>query len=126
MKLFIWEGDGVSSAYHDDGTLVVLAETPEQAREIARKDRPEPQWGYYCDRKTERGRLCNFVIGATLDHDHGKQCYGQVPHAHVDSCHYFPTGPSGWDGAPGSIDRPPDRVVELTEPAVVAFNGGGV
>lgn len=35
MKLFIWEGDGISDAYHD-GTLVVLAESPEQARELVR------------------------------------------------------------------------------------------
>lgn len=35
MKLYIWEGDGISSGYHDDGTLVVLAESPEEARRIA-------------------------------------------------------------------------------------------
>lgn len=38
MKLYIWEGNGISDAYHDDGTLVVLAESPEQAREVARAD----------------------------------------------------------------------------------------
>lgn len=36
MKLFIWEGNGISDAYHDDGTLVVLAESAEHAREVVR------------------------------------------------------------------------------------------
>lgn len=39
LSLYIWEGDGISDAYHDDGTLVVLAESPEQAREMVRSDR---------------------------------------------------------------------------------------
>jgi hypothetical protein len=43
MKLFIWENDGISDAYHDDGTLVVLAETAEQAREIARAEKAAEQ-----------------------------------------------------------------------------------
>ena len=29
MKLFIWEGDGISTGYHDDGTLVVDLDTPQ-------------------------------------------------------------------------------------------------
>lgn len=36
MRLYIWEGDGISDAYHNDGTLVVLAESPEQARLLVR------------------------------------------------------------------------------------------
>lgn len=39
MRIYIWEGDRISDAYHDDGTLVVLAETPEQARELVRAKR---------------------------------------------------------------------------------------
>lgn len=35
MKLYIWENSNISCGYHDDGTLVVLAESVEQAREIA-------------------------------------------------------------------------------------------
>lgn len=30
-----------------------------------------------------------------------------------------------WDGKPESLDREPDRVVELDKPTWVAFNGGG-
>jgi len=36
VKLYIWEGRGISSAYHDDGTLVVLAESPEHARQVVK------------------------------------------------------------------------------------------
>ena len=38
MKIYIWEGNGISAAYHNDGTLVVLAESPAQAREIVRAE----------------------------------------------------------------------------------------
>jgi hypothetical protein len=44
VNLYIWEGAGISSAYHDDGTLVVLAESPEQAREIVRAGKFESYW----------------------------------------------------------------------------------
>jgi hypothetical protein len=37
MKLYIWEGGGISTGYHDDGTLIVLAESPEQARALAKE-----------------------------------------------------------------------------------------
>src|SRR3989304_3439236 len=36
VKLYIWEGRGISSAYHDDGTLVVLAASPEHARQVVK------------------------------------------------------------------------------------------
>lgn len=36
MKIYVWEGNGISASYHNDGTLVVLAESPAQAREIVR------------------------------------------------------------------------------------------
>lgn len=46
MRLYIWEGNDISNAYHDDGTLVVLAESPEQARAITRAHRAahEADW----------------------------------------------------------------------------------
>jgi hypothetical protein len=50
MRLYVWEGDGISDAYHDDGTLVVLAESPEQAREIALASAAPPQSKDYWDR----------------------------------------------------------------------------
>jgi hypothetical protein len=36
VKLYIWEGNRISDAYHDDGTLVVLAHDPAEARTVAR------------------------------------------------------------------------------------------
>lgn len=34
MKIFIWQGNKISTAYHDDGTLVVLANSVEEARKV--------------------------------------------------------------------------------------------
>ncbi len=84
MKLYIWEGRGISSGYHDDGTLVVLAETIEQARELAIKSSKSQS---------------KFRTDVWRD---GKDKYVRT-----------------------AIQRKPQRVVELDEPRVVVFNGGG-
>jgi len=97
VKLFIWEGKGISAGYHDDGTLVVLAETPEQARELARASIPVKDDDYYRNHDFERTDVWNDG-----DHDY----YGAV-------------GPNT------SIDREPDRIVGIVTPKVVVFNGGG-
>lgn len=34
MKLYVWYGDDVTSAWHDDGVIVVLANNIEEARSI--------------------------------------------------------------------------------------------
>lgn len=86
MKIFIWEGNRISDAYHNDGTLVVLAQNAEQARAL--------------------------VIARSPEGDK----YDRLP--------LYKDGP-WWDGDMDALEREPDRVVELTEPAVIAFNGGG-
>ena len=87
LKLFIWEG-GISSGYHDDGTLVVLAESVEQAREIVQAE-------------------AEAIKG---DDDRKWNAPGHL-----------------WDldTAVANIDRDPERVIDATSPAFVAFNGGG-
>jgi hypothetical protein len=103
VKLFIWEGDRISSGYHDDGTLVVLAENEAQARKIARASYPkkvhEMDW-------SERSKIL-----------------GDNPtNVWVDRWNSY----YGEDGTGNTaINRPPDRIVELDTPCVVAFNGGG-
>ena len=82
MNIYVWEGDGISAAYHDDGTLVVLAESAEQARELVRATRNALEFA-------------SDEWSAT------------------------------WDGKPEALQREPDRVLPLTIPIVVAFNGGG-
>jgi hypothetical protein len=91
LKLYIWEGNGISAAYHDDGTLVILAESPEQARELARKSAPRK--GTYSDRP-----------------DRWRDAYRGYGEARALSA---------------SIDRKPDRIIDLDKPCIVAFNGGG-
>lgn len=96
MKLFIWEGGGISTGYHDDGTLVVLAESVEQARRLALESASEAGEG---NRPGDRWA-------------DGKSPYSGI------------YGPEEGDHNP-AIDRQPDRVVELDTPRVVAWNGGG-
>jgi len=60
LRLYVWEGEGISDAYHQDGTLVVLAESPEQAVEVVRQKEQaltddENRWDQHLwDLKAER------------------------------------------------------------------------
>lgn len=116
MKLFIWEGNGISEAYHDDGTLVVLAESPEQARQVVR--------GRVSSLKTEREawykRRDEYLGTLTDNRDWIKTLEGR---AIWDACP--PSESAVFDGKDAALDREPDRVVELDTPCIVAFNGGG-
>ncbi len=48
MKIYIWQGNGISDAYHDDGTLVVAANTVDEARQIMHESRKiDPASGSY-------------------------------------------------------------------------------
>lgn len=108
MKLFIWEGKGISSAYHDDGTLVVLAGTVEQAREVAIARRDE-------ERQREKEHIARW------DAYHASLRAGGDP----EEPGWLDRDPLAFDGYDKAIAREPDRVVELDDPTVVAFNGGG-
>jgi hypothetical protein len=98
VRLYIWEGGGISDAYHDDGTLVVLAESPEQARDLARdaRDKHDAMEEEYVASKSHRSDLYDAMEALM---------------------HY--------DGTEEALAREPDRIVELDTPRVVAFNGGG-
>lgn len=107
MKIYIWKGKGISAGYHDDGTLIVLAESPEQARELAKAERAEAaaireEWHAAVDAMHDPyadGGLVGWWPEDRIRHD--------------------------WDGSDEAIDREPDRVVDLDVATVVAFNGGG-
>ena len=104
MKIFIWEGDGISSGYHDNGTLVVLAETVEQAREVA--------IAMWTAEKAAAKR--NNEAWARFYTKERKS----MPRFHAPD-------PLAFDGPREVIERRPDRIVALDTPRVVAFNGGG-
>lgn len=99
LRLYIWEGDGISDAYHDDGTLVVLAESPEGARALVRAKRAEreAQWEAYTALPIEKRREAVYPEFAS----------------------------STWDGSDKALDREPDRIEDLDVPKWIAFNGGG-
>lgn len=109
MKLFIWEGNGISDAYHDDGTLVVLAETPEQAREVVRANKTHIKT--MIDEYQAKRREIGFDNREAL--------------AILAKEYFASNGQSAWDGADEALDREPDRIIELNTQTVVAFNGGG-
>jgi hypothetical protein len=97
MRLYIWEGGGISTGYHDDGTLVVLAESVEQAREIAKTSAPQEGEKEWWDAPDATSRwLDGQFLYASPEHRENK-----------------------------AIEREPDRIVEIDAPCVVSFNGGG-
>ena len=110
MKIYIWEGNRISEAYHDDGTLVVLANNPEEARQIIRQMVAEFEYivaNYKGEVVKEKYRewaeKWNFEI--------------------KDDSWFFKS--SFFDGDDEALNREPDRVEELDKPKWIAFNGGG-
>lgn len=120
MKLFIWEGNGISQAYHDDGTLIVLVNTPEEARKIVR------------DAKRQ-GKLASEAVAEAARKlgDREPYYWRQADEeafvaAHEEMQKKYPQVlGSDWDGSDGALDRKPDQIIELDKPKFVAFNGGG-
>ncbi len=120
MKLFIWEGEGISSAYHDDGTLVVLAETAELARALVRAEKERlAQVGRDYGAAVKAWKARNPDPGRPYNGDYWNRLYAEVPGPWPDDTR------RDWDGSDEALDREPDRVIELDTPTVVAFNGGG-
>lgn len=123
MKIYVWEGDGISSAYHDNGTLVVLAESPEQARELVRRQAQEIAQTVvdWTERVEKFARDNGYAWGNRVRG--GKPGLWQAPGIHEATDPYYLD--SGFDGTDRALDREPDRVIDLDQPVVVAFNGGG-
>lgn len=128
MKLYIWEGDGISSAYHDDGTLVVLADSPEHAREVVRAERRAlaaatrrraPRYQAVQDKKDAFARANGGYKAELWKTPEGKALIAEQNAIEDKRVYIVP------DGTNEALDRAPDRVVKLSKPCVVAFNGGG-
>lgn len=113
MKIFVWEENGISDGYHDDGTLVVLAEDAKQAREIVRATASS----FRADRDEEDNSGRRLV---------GDNRYGPTSEGATKD-YWAPDAPPGarWDGDEEALDREPDHVYDLETPRVIAFNGGG-
>lgn len=122
MRLYIWEGNGISEAYHDDGTLVVLADSPEQARQIVRRGLAALRRRRSTFEAARRARI-DRLDAAGIDrrtHDWDADEEWQT------IARTEPPYESGYfDGSDAALDRDPDRILPITKPAWVAFNGGG-
>lgn len=127
MNLYIWEGNGISDAYHDDGTLVVLAESPEDARRVVKAAlRKYARDVMAAAPKVEAIRLemnafarANGGYSRELWHTaEGKALAARQAEASAKS-------PGTDDGTVEAMSREPDRVIPLDHATIVAFNGGG-
>lgn len=129
LKIFIWEGDGISNSYHDDGTLVVLAHTAAEARKIMLDERHEKER----QAAARNQEMEAAAVAAGHVHGAGSGYYWRradptamtAKLAELDSKYPLATDYSVWDGSVTAIEREPDVVVDLDKPKFVAFNGGG-
>lgn len=124
-KIFIWEGNGISSAYHDDGTLVVLADSPEEARETVRAERQEiERQSELRDKElTESSNKVGYSEGFYWRRADTEAFVTEMNR--IDAKYPRAHEHGGWDGEDSALDREPDRIVELDKPSIIAFNGGG-
>jgi len=124
VKLYIWEGRGISSAYHDDGTLVVLAESPEHARQVVKN--AERAYRAAIRRAGPTIKAIRAEMQALVDANGGRWSsrLWQTPEGKALADRQAAATPVDPGIPDGSMDRDPDRVVEITKPALVAFNGG--
>lgn len=117
LKLFIWEGNKISDAYHDDGTLVVLAHDADEARRIIREGKAANSaategWHARRDAAFQQSTLPLKQFWQTPE---GRALWSSCP----------PSDSSWWDGPDEALDREPTRILTVDEPKWVAFNGGG-
>jgi hypothetical protein len=131
MKLYIWEGNGISDAWHNDGTLVVLAESPEHARKvvaqtrIAAKAASRKAAPAHAGIREEMQALADAHGGWSAklwEKPEGRALQKRQTKVLARVTELNDLLP---DGSPSAMDREPDRVVEITKPRIVAFNGGG-
>lgn len=123
LRIFVWEGNGISDAYHDDGTLVVLAESPEQAREVVRANGTRltaEAEAWTAERDELAARLGFATPGGRL-----RQGFWQTPEGVALYARSVPFASQTFDGKDEALDREPDRIEDLDEPKWIAFNGGG-
>ena len=126
MKLYIWEGNGISDAYHDDGTLVVLAESAEQAREVVRAEKAAEEAEMERIRPAQQARGREERQEVLAAGGYSAALWKTEAGKAILAKRIYPSREfMAWDGSEAALDREPDRVVEINTPTVVAFNGGG-
>jgi len=151
MKLFIWQGSGVSVAYHDDGTVVVLAESEQQAREIYEPERERLSVISEAIHEVRYAAYQEWQRAYRKEHGNGPWREPRMPswvrdkkawEKENDALPPYPNWQAWADTTAGTMataeersmvtppdaplpERPADRVIELDHPCVVAFNGGG-
>jgi hypothetical protein len=151
MRLYIWQGEGTSTSYHDDGTLVLLAESEEQARldfeaqverlrhrrdaVEGRRSRAYEQWRSAVLDSTPKGMLRQWSRReAWMSLEAWEEEESKVPYPSWEQWarnsargrRYEKMMRRVMQVPDSSIpERPADIVLDLDRPCIVAFNGGG-
>jgi hypothetical protein len=126
LRLYIWEGHGISNAYHDDGTLAVLAESAEAAREVARAERLAYDLAFDNWREERDRAFAEFRATDPAGALPGWVAYfWRTPLGEDLQRRCPPIGSDFWDGDIKAIDREPDTVIRVDKPGIVVWNGGG-
>jgi hypothetical protein len=108
VKLYVWEGHGISGPVGDGGTLVVLADSPEEARGVVRQARVR--------RETRVQQLGEAIRRHRANRDREALKVAVPEFVRL-------LNERVWDGTDESLEREPDRVLDTLEPGIVAFNG---
>lgn len=108
MMVFVWE---------DDRTLVVLAESPEQARELVRAENARLRLA------SETFHAARLEAAVSAGHEPGPGFYAFPEVKAFDATHPWPEGP-WWDGDDEVLDMEPYRTIVLDQPSIIAFNAG--
>jgi hypothetical protein len=106
MRLYVWEGNGISRATGDDGTLVVLASCVNDARRTVRRAR---------EQRLARLERLTALVRRGRDSDQGRRA--RIELADLMDRRF-------WDGSDGALERDPDKVMDTDGEGIVAFNGG--
>lgn len=131
MKLYIWEGNGISSAYHDDGLLVVLAESPEDARRVVADTRDASRrWNIehkpiFDELQRRHHAFAQSHGGYSVELWQSAEGKAWLAERNSLSPKPPPAHENLPDGSDEALMREPDRVVDIDVPTIVAFNGGG-
>lgn len=111
MKIYIWEGEGISDSYCDDGILIVLANSPDEARDLVRKNR-----------ETEKDILQLWF--KKRDAFYIKNECNSNNEEWVKLLDDMPSVKDSFNGTDEALDREPDRIIGVNNACIIAFKSG--
>ena len=99
MILFVW-----------DCGPAVLANTADEACELVLA---AYSLKLHCGSTRDIIKMCQWTLGASLDHDHGLSCYHFVQHTHTERCYWLASPESPAFRADELEQRPREFVTDV-------------